>query len=206
VNSPSPYTKKGTKDARGVLVEDTSLKKLMNKQQDFLSDLTLLQYHAAKLDTIVDHTLKCHPELAGEGIEYVWVLAKLFYHSQAIALKRSKDKFRALVQRCTSSTEVVTISQVQKCSIQAREYMLAYKAIDEILKEQNDNENMNTDTTHHQIQQASSFNYKLIEKSIKTYKTHRNALDTDTKWIRKLLQDMGEEEMKLVKLARRWIQ
>ena len=77
--------------------------------------------------------------------------------------------------------------------------MLAYKAMNEIIKEQKEHENVNT--THHQIQQESSFNYELIEKSIKTYKTHRNALDTDTKWIRKLHQDMGKEKMELVKLV-----
>ena len=71
--------------------------------------------------------------------------------------------------------------------------------MNEILKdEQQEHENENN--THHQILE-SSFNYELIEKSIKTYKTHRNALDTDTKWIRKLQQDMGEEKMKLVKLV-----
>ena len=61
MNSPSKYTEKGAKDTMGVVVEDTSIKKLMNKQQDFLSELTLLQYHAAKLGAIVDRTPKCHP-------------------------------------------------------------------------------------------------------------------------------------------------
>ena len=75
--------------------------------------------------------------------------------------------------------------------------MLAYKAMNKIITEQKEYENENT--THHQIE--SSFNYELIEKSIKTYKTHRNALDTDTKWIRKLHQDMGKEKMELVKLV-----
>ena len=79
--------------------------------------------------------------------------------------------------------------------------MLAYKAMKDIFEEQKQHEEQdNINSTHHQ-QLASSSNYELIEKSIKTYKTHRNALDTGTKWIRKLLQDMGEEKMKLVKLV-----
>ena len=51
----------------------------MQKQPDFLSELTLLKYHGTKLGVVIDRTPKCHPEMAGEGIKYAWALVKLFY-------------------------------------------------------------------------------------------------------------------------------
>jgi hypothetical protein len=39
---------------------------------------------------------KCHPELAGEGIEYDWGAAKQWYLSQKLAEKRTKDKSRKI--------------------------------------------------------------------------------------------------------------
>ena len=81
----------------GNLLENTSLKKLLEKQGDFASELTLLQYHAQLLGAMVDRTPKCHPELAGEGIEYAWALAKLFYRWQQLNMKRSKTNFINLV-------------------------------------------------------------------------------------------------------------
>jgi len=189
----SAYTQNGTKDAMGNVLEYTSLKKLLEKQQDFASELTLLQYHAQLLGAIVDRTPKCHPELAGEGIEYAWALAKLFYRRQRLELKRSKDTFLKLVRRCTSTEDVLSVDQVRKCSRRAREYMLAYKSF-EVLGNRNENGDANFFGEH-----VVTLNYKLIEKSIKTYKTHRNCLDTDTKWLRKMLKEMGQEQFNIVK-------
>jgi hypothetical protein len=41
-------------------------------------------------------SLKCHPEFAGEGIEYDWGAAKQWYR-QKLVEKRTKDKFQKLV-------------------------------------------------------------------------------------------------------------
>ena len=85
----------------GVIDESTSIKKLIERQQDFISELTLLQYHSQQLGVVLDRSPKCHPEIAGEGIEYLWALAKLHYRSQRIERKRGKDKFHQLVVECT---------------------------------------------------------------------------------------------------------
>jgi hypothetical protein len=37
---------------------------------DFLEEERLLQYHSRLIGILVDCTPICHPELAGEGIEY----------------------------------------------------------------------------------------------------------------------------------------
>ena len=73
----------------------------MQLQSDFLNEVTLLQFHAEKLGVKIDSTPKCHPELAGEGIEYLWVLAKFFYRQSPIGEKRTKEKFKKLVYKST---------------------------------------------------------------------------------------------------------
>ena len=73
----SKYTEKGRHDNMGLLLEDTSIKLLMQKQQDFMSELTLLQFHGNKLGVTIDRSPKCHPEITGEGIEFIWAIAKL---------------------------------------------------------------------------------------------------------------------------------
>ena len=178
----------------GNLLENTSLKKLLEKQGDFVSELTLLQYHAQLLGAMVDRTPKCHPELAGEGIEYAWALAKLFYRRQQLNMKRSKTNFINLVRSSTSRDEVLRIEQVRKCSKRAREYMLGYKALQDITKNQAEQE-ADLERT---FDRTSKYNYTLIEKIIKTYKTHRNCLDTDTKWLTKVLGEVGKDSFELL--------
>ena len=67
-NDLSSYTEKGTMSDMGVLRKRTSLKLLMELQQDFHAELTLLQFHGVKLGAIIDRSPKCHPEIAGKGI------------------------------------------------------------------------------------------------------------------------------------------
>ena len=92
--SMKTYTLDGKKDEYGHVVPETSLKELISSLLDFQNEETLLQYHGRLLGVIVDRTPKCHPEIAGEGIEYSWGAAKLFYRRLRIKEKRSKDKFR----------------------------------------------------------------------------------------------------------------
>ena len=96
------YTEKGKKEKYEVPSDPTgcnfSIERILAKQADFCNELTLLQYHARKLGALVDRSPKCHPELAGEGIEYLWGLAKLWYRKSPISSKRSKELSRKLVK------------------------------------------------------------------------------------------------------------
>jgi len=62
-------------------------------------------YLGERLGVEVDRSTKCHPELAGEGIEYTWGLAKGLYRKARLSDKKGKENFRELVKRCLS-TEV----------------------------------------------------------------------------------------------------
>jgi hypothetical protein len=73
------YAMDGQKDQFGIHQLHTSLKHLLGSCRDFLEEESLLQTIKRKLGVTVDHTPKCHCELAGEGIEYLWGCAKKFY-------------------------------------------------------------------------------------------------------------------------------
>ena len=71
-----------------------SIKKLLKLQSDFVNELTLLQFHAKRIGVEVDRTPKCHPEIAGEGIEYAWALSKLSYRRAPLSKKRNRLEFK----------------------------------------------------------------------------------------------------------------
>ena len=116
------YTKHGKKDLYGILDESTSISCLMSKQPDFLEQETLLQYYAKELGVESDRSPVCHPEIAGEGIEFDWGCAKVYYRSQSISRKRSKDKFKKLVSESLGGT-VLTLKQCRSNARRARMYI-----------------------------------------------------------------------------------
>ena len=101
----------------------------MRLQTDFHNELTLLQFYGSKLGVTVDHIPKCHPKIVGEGIEYMWALAKSFFHHSPIEQKKTKEKFRNLVREASSPLSMLNIESVCSCSKKARTYMQMYKAI-----------------------------------------------------------------------------
>ena len=78
---------------------------------------------------MVERSPKCHPEIAGEGIEYGWALSKMAYRRSPISEKRNKESFRNLVKKCTDSQAVLNFQRMCSCSKRARDYMVLYRAI-----------------------------------------------------------------------------
>ena len=93
------YTIEGKQDEYGHTVPGTSLKEMMTSLLDFAEEETLLQYHGRLLDVIVDRTPKCHPKIAGEGIEYNWACAKLFYRRLKIEEKKRRQNFSKVLEK-----------------------------------------------------------------------------------------------------------
>ena len=104
-----------------------SIKEIMKLQRDFIEEETLLQYHGKQMGVCIDRTPKCHPELAGKGIEYAWAFAKLFYRKSPISEKRTKNMFQKLVEESTS-TKVLPLHKIRACSRKARTYYEALQS------------------------------------------------------------------------------
>ena len=88
----------------------------------------------------------------------------------SLAEKRGKDNFKASLHNCLSE-EVITIDRVRKYARRARQYWMAYHAID----------SRQVDT--HTLHDCLKFDPVAVDKLIHKVKTHRCAFDFDYKFI-----------------------
>ena len=122
------YPEKGLKDNLGQVIPGTALKEIIANLKDFAEEKTLLQTKAESRSTadcqiMLIRSPKCHPELAGEGIEYDWAGVKNHYRCSAPKKKKDAKGFRELVNK---SLESIDFGQRISFSAKARQYMLAY--------------------------------------------------------------------------------
>ena len=184
------YTLQGKKDAFGKVNPETSLKHLMSLLTDFIEEETLLQYHARLLKVKVVRTPKCHPEIAGEGIEYGWGCGKGFYRRLPLSAKKTKIKFRESVKKSLDMNNVLTIRRRRLFSKRVREYMVAYSILDNNNSEQEGVDNNNSDDNGKQEETKPQMTAYLIEKIVKQYKSHRSAADFDAGFINGIVDRM----------------
>ena len=129
-----------------------------------------MQHIAEEIGVVVLLTPKCHAELAGEGVEYLWACAKGAYRNMTLCQKKGKDNFKASVRHCLSE-EVITKVRIRKFARRARQYLMAYHAID---TQQVDKQTQSDCTTHGPV---------ALTKLIGQFKTHRCAFDFDYKFV-----------------------
>jgi hypothetical protein len=142
---------------------ETSLKHLMSLLTDFIEEETLLQYHGRLLEVKVVRTPKCHPEIAGEGIEYDWGCGKGFYRRLPLSAKKTKIKFRESVKKSLDMNKVLTIRRRRLFSKRAREYMVAYSILDNNNSEEEVDKN-NSDDNGKQEETKPQMTAYLIKK------------------------------------------
>jgi hypothetical protein len=96
---------------------------------DFLNEEGMMEHIGKKLGVEVMLTPKCHAEIAGEGVEYMWACSKGAYRNLALKEKRGKENFNESVRYCLSS-KVVSVERIRKFAKRARQYLIAYHAVD----------------------------------------------------------------------------
>ena len=89
------------KNKEGTIIDGSNLKGIVSNLPDFRQEMTLLQFRAKQLGVTVDCSPKYHPEIAGEGIEFCWGIAKNTYRGKSISEKRKKESWMRLVNDCT---------------------------------------------------------------------------------------------------------
>jgi hypothetical protein len=176
------YTLQGKKDAFGKVNPETSLKHLMSLLTDFIKKETLLQYHGRLLKVKVVRIPKCHPKIAGKGIEYNWGCGKGFYHHLPLSVKKTKIKFRESVKKSLDMNKVLTIWRSHLFSKRAREYTVAYSILDNNNSEE-EVDNNNSDDNGKQEETKPQMTAYLIKKIAKQYKSHRSVADFDAGFI-----------------------
>ena len=97
-------------------------------------------------------------------------------------MKRSKTEFRKLVRQCCSR-ELVTKELVRKFSKRARDYIIAYHAV-----ENHENEinklTMNKKGSAENTVIIDESTVVKVERMKQEFKTHRCAMDFDTKFLK----------------------
>ena len=168
------------KDYAGAVDEELSLQCLMESCLDFANEMTELQSMGEKMGVRVISTTKFHAEMAGEGIEYLWGVAKSWYRSKPLHLKWKKASFLELVRGCLDPN-LITKEKVRSFSKRARSYICAYYTFEHT--KQNIN-NSNNETINHDAMAVLScaIEYEKIEQMVKMFRTHRCAFDFDRKF------------------------
>ena len=157
-------------------------KNMLSNCTNFVEEVSLLQSMGQKMGVIVDRTPKCHAEIAGEGIEYTWGHQKNYFHCQPLSVKRSKTDFRKLVTKCCSR-ELITKQLVRKFSKRARDYIIAYHAVE---NHGNKIKQLTSDKKGKGENKAEVDKSTVVkvERMKRAFKTHRCAMDFDTKFLK----------------------
>jgi len=179
------YPEKGRKDEYGDLEEGTSLKEMVGNLTDFVNEKTLLQLHAearsiqSGCEIILIRSPKCHPEVAGEGIEYDWAAAKNKYRSTKLCRKKGAKNFTELVVECLGS---ISMKQRLAFSARARQYMVAYDTLAHW-------ESLDDDVKGDEKLPETSAN--LLDRVVKKFKSHRG-VGHDGSWVTKIVSAMSQ--------------
>jgi hypothetical protein len=100
--------------ARDAITGDVDLQFSLRHLMAECTDFTALQHLGTQLGVRVQLTPKFHAELAGEGVEYSWALAKSFYCCVPVSRKRGWENFKQLVRECTCPVNVLSKVRIEK--------------------------------------------------------------------------------------------
>ena len=174
------YTVKGKKDANGNTIQGSSLRTLVSNLPDFKKEMTLLQFRAQQLGVRIECSPKYHPEIAGEGIEYCWGLAKNAYRRFPLSEKRTREKFRMSVEKSLDTNTILTKTMIRKLAKRQRRYILAYLGLDAV--------------EYNGQGESPKMSCQLIERLVKVYKQphkcHRNILDQEKRFLLNIVDCM----------------
>ena len=141
----------------------TSVIRMLNRCHDFKSEKTQMMYILGLLHVLLILTPKCHPEIAGRGVEYGWGYSKLRFRrdfNDAVAKNIKQNVLKSL------DRSVLTTNRIRKFARKAREYKLTYALI-----------------FHLADNKDASAGKDEIEHITKAFKAHRSAMDSDYAFI-----------------------
>ena len=127
---------------------------------DFANEPSILQTLIQERGHICRFCVKCHPELAGAGVEYCWGMSKKGFRRNNAKIGPSACNAKNLRGRVTTALRLVEKNNVLAFARKTRRYRNAYMQTDEELD-----------------------SFESIEKFVKKHKCHRNILDQETHFL-----------------------
>jgi hypothetical protein len=176
------YTMDGRKDKDGNLIEGTSLRQLLEECPDFKQEVSMLEWVAKQCGWRVVFSPKCHPEIAGVGIEYVWSVAKNCLMRIPLKDRKGKEKFTDRVINHCFDNSILTLSAVRGSARKRRQYLTAYLLLHALESakhqaasngENNDQPLLQGEVSVDKIQAGTELKFQTIKAARKMYKRHR---------------------------------
>jgi hypothetical protein len=93
---------------------------------DYLNEPSMVEGLIRERGHLVLISPKCHPELAGSGIEYCWGFAKRFFRKQNAVSGATACTSANLIERALASLQEVKLAHVLAFSRRTRRYRFAY--------------------------------------------------------------------------------
>ena len=138
---------------------------------DFAGEQSAMEYLLSRLSDKTEGfefrlltSPKYHCELAGEGVEYCWGLAKRFYKSKGSEEKRKKVRFNFVIRE---SIQFVRREHVETFSAKCRQYMIVYNTYD-----------------------GDVLTYRMTKRFVKIAKCHCNIADQDKEFVEKAWKEV----------------
>ena len=144
---------------------------------DFAEERSVLQELLDKNNDIVLLSPKCHPELAGNGIEYCIGFAKMQFRR----IFNNGIGGDSLTKNTFASLESITMEHVWKYSRRSRDYLHVYNALHD--------QSVDNATNKIDLTGECNTSHQMLEDMRKTRKTHRNILDIEYKFLKEDLID-----------------
>ena len=131
----------------------------------------------------LEQSPKCHPKIAGKGIEYGCGLSKMCYRRSPYSSKQNKSSFQKLIKVCTDNRSILNMEQMQSCSRRARNYTVLYKAVEALNLNGLEGSKSGLIYNKHAILEDSM---KLYRKLRKPKKRHKCVLENQMFNLRKM--------------------
>jgi len=132
-------------------------------------------------------SVKCHPEMAGNGIEYAWGMAKLQFRrrfndvstkNQAANVTKSLSRMPVIEKNGNRRGAPLGITRVRKYARRARTYRNLYRIYGRVIRSL--------------AKEMGVTGYTLLEAMVKKISTHRNICELDRTYLKKDLSDDDE--------------
>jgi hypothetical protein len=160
-----------TEVAAGRVIDDTlDAQLVLLSCPDFQNENTLIADLLDARNDIVLLSPKCHPELAGCGVEYCIGRSKMLFRRQFNDSSNAR-----LYENSMRAINGVELEMVWKYGRRARDYLHVYRILDEQGLEQDDGV---FDMTG-----ESKMTWKLLEDMRKERKTHRNIMEIEERFL-----------------------
>ena len=144
---------------------------ILSNCEDFKNELTQLAFILKQKNILLRLTPKCHPEIAGVGIEYDSEYGKLRFRQHFNDIVAAN--LRQNVCKTLCNKEVLIMERTLKFARKAKKYKMTYMYLIIASKRVSQNEKFKSESL------------EKIEKILKMFKQHRSALDQDYCFIRK---------------------